>query len=78
MSLKMSKQAIIELLNSNAAKYRKTHSRKAKGELLPNQHLSSSELENHCFFSHEAKRTDKLIKNKCIKFFINIYLLYIR
>ena len=34
MSLKMSKQAIIELLNSNAAKYRKTHSRKAKGELL--------------------------------------------
>ena len=30
----MSKQAIIELLNSNAAKYRKTHSRKAKGELL--------------------------------------------
>ena len=34
MSLKMSKQAIIELLNSNAAKYRKAHSRKAKGELL--------------------------------------------
>ena len=34
MSLKMSKQAIIELLNSNAAKYRKTHSRKAKGGLL--------------------------------------------
>ena len=34
MSLKMSKQAIIVLLNSNAAKYRKTHSRKAKGELL--------------------------------------------
>ena len=34
MSLKMSKQAIIELLNSNALKYRKTLSRKAKGELL--------------------------------------------
>ena len=34
MSLKMSKQAIIELLNSNAAKYRKIHSRKAKGGLL--------------------------------------------
>ena len=34
MSLKMSKQEIIELLNSNAAKYRKTHSRKAKGGLL--------------------------------------------
>ena len=34
MSLKMSKQATIELLNSNAAKYRKTHSRKAKGGLL--------------------------------------------
>lgn len=34
MSLKMSKQAIIELLNSNALKYRKAHSRKAKGELL--------------------------------------------
>ena len=34
MSLRMSKQAIIELLNSNAVKYRKTHSRKAKGELL--------------------------------------------
>ena len=34
MSLKMSKQATIELLDSNAAKYRKTHSRKAKGELL--------------------------------------------
>ena len=30
----MSKQAIIELLTSNAAKYRKSHSRKAKGELL--------------------------------------------
>ena len=30
----MSKQAIIELLDSNAAKYRKAHSRKAKGELL--------------------------------------------
>ncbi|MBR2126316.1 MAG: hypothetical protein IJ943_06245, partial [Akkermansia sp.] len=30
----MSKQAIIELLNSNAAKYRKAYSRKAKGELL--------------------------------------------
>ena len=34
MSIKMSKQAIIELLNSNALKYRKAHSRKAKGELL--------------------------------------------
>ena len=34
MSLRMSKQAIIELLNSNAVKYRKTRSRKAKGELL--------------------------------------------
>ena len=34
MSLKMSKQAIIELLNSNALKYRKAHSRKAKSELL--------------------------------------------
>lgn len=34
MSLKMSKQATIELLNSNAAKYRKTHSCKAKSELL--------------------------------------------
>ena len=34
MSLKMSKQAIIELLNSNAVKYRKAYSRKAKGELL--------------------------------------------
>ena len=34
MSLKMSKQAIIELLTSNALKYRKAHSRKAKGELL--------------------------------------------
>ena len=34
MSLKMSKQAIIELLNSNELKYRKAHSRKAKGELL--------------------------------------------
>ena len=32
MSLKMSKQAILELLNSNAAKYRKAYSRKAKGE----------------------------------------------
>lgn len=34
MSLKMSKQATLELLNSNAAKYRKAYSRKAKGELL--------------------------------------------
>ena len=34
MSLKMSKQAIIELLNSNTLKYRKAHSRKAKSELL--------------------------------------------
>ena len=34
MSLRMSKQSIIELLNSNAVKYRKTRSRKAKGELL--------------------------------------------
>ena len=34
MSLKMSKQATLELLTSNAAKYRKSHSRKAKGELL--------------------------------------------
>lgn len=34
MSLKMSKQATKELLDSNAAKYRKTHSRKAKGKLL--------------------------------------------
>ena len=34
MSLKMSKQATIELLISNAAKYRKAHSRKAKGVLL--------------------------------------------
>ena len=34
MSLKMSKQAIIELLDSNAAKYRKAYSRKAKSELL--------------------------------------------
>ena len=34
MSLIMSKQAIIESLNSNAAKYRKTRSRKAKSELL--------------------------------------------
>ena len=30
----MSKQATIELLNSNAVKYRKAYSRKAKGELL--------------------------------------------
>ena len=30
----MSKQATLELLNSNAAKYRKAYSRKAKGELL--------------------------------------------
>ena len=30
----MSKQATIELLNSNAVKYRKTRSRKSKGELL--------------------------------------------
>ena len=30
----MSKQAIIELLNSNALKYRKSHSRKAKSEHL--------------------------------------------
>ncbi len=30
----MSKQAIIELLNSKALKYRKAHSRKAKGELI--------------------------------------------
>ncbi|MBQ4613416.1 MAG: hypothetical protein IJB31_00615 [Akkermansia sp.] len=30
----MSKQAIIELQDSNAAKYRKAHSSKAKGELL--------------------------------------------
>ena len=34
MSLRMSKQATIEFLNSNAAKYRKTRSRKAKSELL--------------------------------------------
>ena len=34
MSLRMSKQATMELLNSNAVKYRKTHSRKAKSELL--------------------------------------------
>ncbi len=34
MSLKMSKQATKELLDSNAAKYRKTHSRKAKGKLF--------------------------------------------
>lgn len=34
MSLRMSKQAIIELLNSNAVKYRKTLSRKAKSVLL--------------------------------------------
>ena len=30
----MSKQATIELLNSNAVKYRKAYSHKAKGELL--------------------------------------------
>lgn len=34
MSLKMSKQAILELLDSNEVKYRKTQSRKAKGVLL--------------------------------------------
>ena len=34
MSLKMSKQATLELLTSNAAKYQKSHSRKAKGKLL--------------------------------------------
>lgn len=34
MALKMSKQAILELLDSNEAKYRKTQSRKAKGVLL--------------------------------------------
>ena len=34
MSLKMSKQATLELLDSKAAKYRKAYSRKAKGELL--------------------------------------------
>lgn len=34
MSLKMRKQAIIELLDSNATKYRKPHSRKSKSELL--------------------------------------------
>ena len=34
MSLKMSKQAILELLDSNEARYRKAQSRKAKGALL--------------------------------------------
>lgn len=34
MSLKMSKQAILELLDSNEAKYRKTQYRKAKSEFL--------------------------------------------
>lgn len=34
MSLKMSKQAILELLDSNEAKYRKTQYRTAKSELL--------------------------------------------
>lgn len=34
MSLKMSKQAILELLDSNESKYRKPQSRKAKGTLL--------------------------------------------
>ena len=34
MSRKMSKQSTIELLNSNAVKYRKTRSRKSKGEPL--------------------------------------------
>lgn len=34
MALKMSKQAIFELLDSNEVRYRKFQSRKAKGELL--------------------------------------------
>ena len=34
MSLKMSRQAILELLDSNEARYRKAKSRKEKGELL--------------------------------------------
>lgn len=34
MSLKMSRQAILELLDSNEPRYRKAKSRKEKGELL--------------------------------------------
>ena len=64
MSLKMSKQAIIELLDSNAAKYRKAHSRKAKGELLKQQmelsgYKSSKSIIRYFSRTRRRKRVEK-------------------
>lgn len=64
MSLKMSKQAIIELLDSNAAKYRKTRSRKAKGELLKQLmeltgYKSPKSIIRHFLRTRRRKRVEK-------------------
>ena len=64
MSLKMSKQATIELLISNAAKYRKAHSRKAKGKLLkqlmePTVYKSSKSIIRYYSSTRKRKRVEK-------------------
>ena len=65
MSLRMSKQAIIELLNSNAVKYRKTRSRKAKGELLKQLieltgYKSSKSIIRYYSRTRKRKRVEKI------------------
>ncbi|MBQ7024069.1 MAG: hypothetical protein IJN29_10825, partial [Akkermansia sp.] len=60
-----SKQAIIELLDSNAAKYRKAHSRKAKGELLKQQmelsgYKSSKSIIRYFSRTRRRKRAEKI------------------
>ena len=64
MSLRMSKQAIIELLNSNAVKYRKTRSRKAKGKLLKQLmeltgYKSSKSIVRYYSRARKRKRVEK-------------------
>ena len=78
MSLRMSKQAIIELLNSNAVKYRKTRSRKAKGELQKQLmeltgYKSSKSIVRHYSRTRKRKRVEKRGRHPMLPTWLKAY-----